>query len=271
MALEGIIPPIVTPKKANGDPDLKSLSKLMTFMNQSGVHGVFGLGNCGQFQDFNISQKRDVIDTIVRRAEMDVYVGVTGDSIEESAELAEYAAENGADAVVFIAGYGKFTSNPRKECLKNVNKFLELTDHNMKVVLYNNYWLTKQQNIPSKIFAELKKTKRVIGVKESSGNLGYFDLVIRNRNMPILQGDEYNIAHALEKGAAGAVPSIANLEPHLSLGIFYNQHDPERMKDYQRKQNEVSEEVYEGKRTADNVIRNIKERLKEKGIIRTAH
>ena len=46
--LGGVIPPITTPYKKNGDVDVASLEKLVKFELAAGVHAIFALGTGGE-------------------------------------------------------------------------------------------------------------------------------------------------------------------------------------------------------------------------------
>ena len=49
MKLHGVIVPVATPLTASGEPDLPSLYKLVHFLLDAGVHGMFANGSMGAF------------------------------------------------------------------------------------------------------------------------------------------------------------------------------------------------------------------------------
>ena len=130
--LSGVIVPVITPF-LNDQIDANSMNKLISFLVGSGVHGLFFLGNTGEFQYLSHEQKKQVIN-IATRAEtgkVKIFVGAIGETIEETVELARYARQKSVDAVVINPIYK--TSLSTYDYLKRV-----LDSSSGPVILYNN-------------------------------------------------------------------------------------------------------------------------------------
>src|SRR5205085_1911197 len=65
MQIRGIIPPVVTPMKANEDLDLPRLRWFLDHLIESGVHGIFVLGTNSEFYALDEAEKQAVIATTV--------------------------------------------------------------------------------------------------------------------------------------------------------------------------------------------------------------
>jgi 4-hydroxy-tetrahydrodipicolinate synthase len=148
-----------------------------------------------------------------------VLVGVMDTSFVESIALARRAADCGAAAAVLGAPYYFRADQPELfEYLEHIVPQLALP-----VFLYN---------IPShtKVPFELRTVKRalglrrVVGMKDSSGDLAYFRklarIALREPGFTLLMGSETQIPQAKRAGAHGAVPSAANLVPRLFVELY---------------------------------------------------
>ncbi len=84
--LHGIIVPLVTPLKADGRVDEKSLRNLANHVVDGGVNGIFVMGTTGEFQYLPFEQQRLAIGTVADEVgdRTLVVAGVTGKSVEET-------------------------------------------------------------------------------------------------------------------------------------------------------------------------------------------
>ena len=65
MKISGIIPPVVTPMKANEDIDLPRLKQHIDWQISKGVHGIFVLGTTGECCSMDEREKQEIIATAV--------------------------------------------------------------------------------------------------------------------------------------------------------------------------------------------------------------
>src|SRR5262245_4957708 len=103
----GIIPPIITPLKDRDTLDVAGLEKLVAHMLGGGVHGIFALGTTGEAPSLSYRLRREMVERTCRlvSGKVPVLVGITDTSFVESVHLAQFAAEQGAKAVVLSAPY----------------------------------------------------------------------------------------------------------------------------------------------------------------------
>ena len=89
--LSGVIPAIPTPLLGNEDADIKSLKKLIDFVIEKGVSGIFVLGSMGEGPALIDSQKKAVVETAVKHTEkrVPVLAGVSEVSTRRAIELAK--------------------------------------------------------------------------------------------------------------------------------------------------------------------------------------
>lgn len=101
--LKGIIPATVTPMDADGEIDLKQLSKYMDWL--SGFKGLKGLAvnmDTGEGPHLTDEEKALMIKTFKKSlgGSMAILAGISGRSTREAQAQAKAAAESGADALV---------------------------------------------------------------------------------------------------------------------------------------------------------------------------
>jgi 4-hydroxy-tetrahydrodipicolinate synthase len=103
----GIVPPLVTPLLGRDKFDVAGFERLLEHVIGGGVHGVFILGTTGEAPSLSYRLRREVIEQTCKivRGRVPVLVGITDTSIVEAVNLARYAAESGAQALVTSAPY----------------------------------------------------------------------------------------------------------------------------------------------------------------------
>jgi len=219
--LRGVIVPLVTPLRERDRLDDADLERLLEHVLRGGVHGIFLLGTTGEAPSLSHRLRHELVQRACRivNGRVPVLVGVTDTSFVESVALARRAADSGAHAAVLSAPYYFPADQPElAEYLEHIVPELALP-----VFLYN---------IPShtKISFGLETVRRamdlprVVGMKDSSGDLAYFRkvarLLPRRAGFTLLMGSETLVPQALRAGGHGAVPSAANLVPRLFVDLY---------------------------------------------------
>ena len=100
--LKGIIVPIVTPVTEHDAVDLHGLRRVVRYVLNGGVHGVFALGGTGNFCSFTAEERFEVARTVVEEVggRVPVLVGCMDSSTRLVVRNVRHAAEAGADCVV---------------------------------------------------------------------------------------------------------------------------------------------------------------------------
>ncbi|HEX7653808.1 MAG TPA: dihydrodipicolinate synthase family protein, partial [Verrucomicrobiae bacterium] len=215
--LNGIVPPMITPLLGRDELDAAGLEKLIEHILAGGVSGLFILGTTGEGPGLSYRLRRELIERACRQVNrrVPVLVGITDTAFVESVNLARVAAEAGADSVVLAPPYYLPEAQPElQEYLDHLVRELPLP-----LFIYNMPALTK-------VHIELETVKwamdnpRIIGLKDSSGDLAYFqaaaELIRQQRpDWPLLIGPEEKLLAALKAGGQGGVSGGANLFPLL--------------------------------------------------------
>jgi len=220
MQLHGIIPPIVTPMKDDESLDLPRLRELIDRLLLQGVHGIFVLGTTGEFYALEETEKQAVIAEAVAHVNgrVPLLAGTGGISTREVIRLTRMAEREGATAVSIITPY--YISPTQSEMIQHYQRIAESTA--IPVVLYNNPSTCGGLRLEAESVARLSELKNVVGIKDSSGDMQYLleILSLVPRSFAVLQGRDTLIFPALQAGAKGAVPSMANLAARLCVEIY---------------------------------------------------
>jgi len=219
--LRGIIPPMVTPLAAPDQLDVQGVERLVEHLVAGGVHGLFLLGTCGEGTSLGYELRRALVDRVCRQVDgrIPILVSITDTSYAESVALAGHAANAGADAVVIAPPY--YLPIEQAELLEHVLRLA--ADVPLPVVLYNMPSLTKVAFEPPTL-RRLMEEESIVGLKDSSGDLDYFQKVRElTRARPdwfLLVGPEHLLARAIALGGDGGVSGGANVDPQLFVRIY---------------------------------------------------
>ncbi|MGF1578253.1 MAG: dihydrodipicolinate synthase family protein [Gemmataceae bacterium] len=217
----GIIPPLVTPLRDRDTLDEVGLSRLLEHVVAGGVHGVFLLGSTGEGPSLSYRLRRELIGQAceIIAGRVPVLVGITDTSFVESVNLSLVAEDAGASAVVLSTPYYFPPSQP--ELVSYVDRLVE--ELPLPLMLYNMPDLTKVW-FEIDTLQSLAKHPAIIGIKDSSGDLVYFERLMEIRKVrpdwSILMGPEALLVEAMRLGSDGAVAGGANVVPRLFVECY---------------------------------------------------
>ena len=217
----GIIPPMVTPLKEWDTLDQDGMVRLIDHILSGGVHGLFLLGTTGEAPSLSHRLRKEIVqralDQIKER--IPVLVGITDTSFDESINLAEYAAEKGASAVVLAPPY--YFPAGQLELLEYLEHLVPQLP--LPLFLYNMPTHTKLFFEPETVKAA-SEIPGVIGLKDSSANMVYFhqlQQIFKDQNdFRLFIGPEELLGETLVLGGHGGVCGGGNLIPKLYVELY---------------------------------------------------
>jgi len=260
--LTGIVPPMITPLRNRDELDVAGLEKLVEHILSGGVSGIFILGTTGEGPGLSYRLRRELIERVCRQVKkrVPVLVGITDTAFVESIQLARHAEKFGADAVVAAPPYYLPEAQPElQEYLDHLVAELPLP-----LYIYNMPALTKV-HIELDTVRWAMDNKKIIGLKDSSGDLAYFkaaaELIKKNRpDWPLLIGPEEKLFDALQAGGHGGVSGGANLFPKLYVKVCeaHRAGNLARAQELQRQIQRVSDSFYRIGKYSSSIIKGIK-------------
>lgn len=215
----GVIPPLITPLDRAGHVDTAAARALVDYTLAGGCSGLFVVGGCGMGPWLTMAQRGETIRAMVAAAagKAPVLVGVMLPGTGPAREAARQAAAEGADALVVGSPYyyGLDADGQRR----HVEAVLAAVD--LPVLLYNIPQCTRHGL--HEAVAALAREPRVLGIKDSSGDLAGFQrfLSIKGQrpDFGVLQGDERVMAASLLADGDGLIPGLANVAPHVFVDL----------------------------------------------------
>ncbi len=217
----GIIPPLVTPLVDRDTLDVDGLERLIEHTIRGGVSGLFILGTTGEAPSLTYRLRRELIERVCRQVggRIQVYVGITDTAFGESVALAASAADAGADALVLTTPY--YFPAGQTELTDYIGHIVpELP---LPLMLYNMPALTKVW-FELETLRKLSGFERIVGVKDSSGDLDYYEGLVGLRgerpDWHFFMGPEHLMVESVRLGGDGGVNGGANVFPMLFANAF---------------------------------------------------
>lgn len=221
FSANGIIVPIVTPIDRFGEFDETAYRRLIEYLIQNGVSGIFPFGTTGEFYAFDEKTYERIIsvtvDAVAQRAA--VYAGANHITTNGAIQLVEIAAKAGADAVSVLTPM--FISQTQEEIYNYYSQIA--AESELPIIIYNNRPKTNV-TVEPKTLGELCKVSGIVGIKDSTGDMTnteeYLRLTRKVKNFDVLIGRDTLILAGLHYGASGAIASCANVAPALTTRIY---------------------------------------------------
>jgi 4-hydroxy-tetrahydrodipicolinate synthase len=203
----------------NGEVDYDGFRRLLTFQLAEGIDGIVPLGTTGESPTLEEAEEEKLIRIAVEEAggRVPVIVGTGSNATNYAVKYTKRAKDLGADAALVVTPY---YNKPNDEGLFRHFETVA-REGGLPVVVYNIASRTGR-NIPPALLEKLAAIPGIIGVKESSGDIGQMGDIIRGiaapgkaagRPFTVLSGDDAFTLPLLALGGDGVISVIANLVP----------------------------------------------------------
>ncbi|AZQ34643.1 dihydrodipicolinate synthase family protein [Streptomyces cyaneochromogenes] len=216
--LTGVVPPVCTPLTPDREVDVPSLLRLVDHLVEGGVHGLFVLGSSSEAAYLTDRQRRLVVEAVAGHVagRLPVLAGVIDMTTPRVLDHVRAVTAAGADAVVATAPF--YARTHRAEIARHYR--LIAAGSPVPVIAYD-IPVSVHTKLPADVILDLAAEGALAGLKDSSGDLaGFREVVTGARGRPdvrgfsVLTGSELVVDAALAIGADGAVPGLANVDPH---------------------------------------------------------
>lgn len=213
--MHGVYLPLVTPFR-DGDVDIESLQKLVTYYATSGVNGLIMLGTTGESPTVESDEQQMIVEATLEAAggTLPVYVGVSGNSTRHVVRgLSAFASHEVAGYLVATPYYNR---PPADGMVAHYQALDQETDRT--IILYNVPYRTGANLANDALFEIVTTTSNVRAVKDSTGNIFQsLDLLDRApAELSVLTGEDALYFTSLANGAAGGILAAS----HLATGTF---------------------------------------------------
>ncbi len=219
MKLSGVIPPITTPFQ-KGNVSLDGLKENFHKWNKTGLSGYLVLGSNGEAVYLNDKEKMKVMEASRESIPQSkvMIVGTGMESTRETIRFTHQAAKIGADfGLVVTPSYFKGSMKPQVL----YDHFIAVAEASQIGILLYNVPQFTGINLDPELVAKLSSHPNIVGVKDSSGNIGQLnDIIHLSKNgFAVFVGSAPVFFPALCVGAVGGILAVANVVPEECVGI----------------------------------------------------
>lgn len=217
MKLYGVIPPMVTPFREDGELDFKGLETLVDHLGTR-VDGLFVCGSYGSGPLMDLSERKAVASTCMATVagKIPVIVHTGAASSKDAAILSAHAADIGAKAVSAVAPF--YFHHSHSGVYEYYKAILKAVPEGFPVYIYHNPRFSGYE-IEFRTILALRELG-VAGVKDATFDIGKYALYARELEplgMDIVLGTESMWLSARALGAEAYIPGLASAFPELCV------------------------------------------------------
>lgn len=229
MTFTGPIPPMVTPFDEKGNVDIDAHLHNVQQWSDAGLQGFLVMGSNSEAAYLETDEKLDLIRHTVTQVgkSAKVLVGTGMESTRSTIALTNAAAALGADAALLLTPFYYREAMSEQALIRH---FFEIANHSdIPILLYNVPKYTGI-NVSSALVREISEHPNIIGMKDSSGNIGQlvqFQQAAAS-SFQVLVGTAAVWYPALDLGTTAGIMALANCAPAECLEVERLFHAGER-------------------------------------------
>lgn len=218
--LRGIIPPIVTPFKENGDIDEQLLRQEMKICLDAGADGLSVAGSTGEgptLEDDELVRLIKIAKSIMDDTQP-LVCGIMRTCTKAAVRSGIAARDAGADAIMVTpTAYNVLVPNEEGmyDFYSTISKEVKLP-----IIIYN---VIPQNTISAELYTRLlNTTDYVAAIKQSVGGIQalYRDIMVSDNKGKVFAATDDMIFSCFELGAAGAISAILSVFPEESCMMW---------------------------------------------------
>ncbi len=211
--LRGMGVAVVTPFNQSGEIDFAALQRVLEHLIRHRADYLVIQGTTGESVTLNAEEKRALLDFVleINHKRLPVVYGVGGYDTREILHTFEQFDFSGVDAILSVSPY---YNRPTQEGLYQHYRQIDAYSP-LPVILYNVPARTGQNVTAATTLRIARDCKRIVAVKEASGNFNQTMSIIRERpkNFLVLSGDDAIALPAVAAGADGVISVVGNAFP----------------------------------------------------------
>jgi 4-hydroxy-2-oxoglutarate aldolase len=220
MRLRGIVPPLVTPFRQDGEIDLPAFEANVDSYAGEDLAGYLVLGSNGEAASLDEAEKLALVEAARRRAgDRIVLVGTGCESTRETIRLTRKVADLGADGVLVLTPHF-YKQRMTDEALRR--HFEAVADASPVPVFLYSVPLFTGIAVSAPLAGSLAAHRRIAGIKDSSGDMGALARILAAvpESFSVACGSAPAFYAALCLGASAGVLAIANCVPRPVAALF---------------------------------------------------
>ena len=213
--IKGVVVPILTPLTLEEEVDKVSMRRLVNYLVEGGVHGIWAAGTTGEFASLTMEQHVVAIETVVEEVagRVPVIGNISAASTEVTVRIGLAVRDIGLTGVAATPPF--YFPNAQDELLDHYRRIKDRVG--LPLWVYNIPVTVKTAVEPATV-SRLAGEGTIVGTKDSSGAgelLAELNLLCEQAGTELYRflGTLYRISSARSVGAHGVIPGIANLVP----------------------------------------------------------
>ena len=215
FSIRGIIPCLLTPFTARGEPDFSLLARNVRHLDQTGVDALCVGGVAAEMAGSTPAEFGRICETVVASTSKPVIASLYPDSTVEAVELARAAVLAGAQALLLAQPHYLFQPD-----LAGLEEMFRIVRREIRVPLLLSNSLASAPLDMSAV-ERLSGAGLIDGVHQGAGDPHLLtDLLAADPRLPVLTGIEALMYVAFLLGAEGAIASLAAVFPDDCVAMY---------------------------------------------------
>jgi len=202
---------LVTPFDESGNIDFASLKRVLVH-TAKGVDYFVVMGTTGESATMSKDEKKKVLNFVLNnnRRKLPIVYGIGGNNTASVMEEIHQTDLSQVDAILSVSPY--YNKPSQEGIFRHFSVIAEASPR--PVILYNVPGRTASNLTPETIL-RLARHKKIIGVKEASGNLEQCMKIVKEKppNFMLISGDDLLTLPIYSIGGVGVISVLANAFP----------------------------------------------------------
>jgi len=236
--MRGAMTALITPFK-NGKIDEETYAKLIKRQIENDIDYVVPVGTTGESATLSHDEHKKCIEIAVevcKGSDTKVLAGAGSNSTHEAIDLAKFAEEKGADAILSVAPY--YNKPTQKGLYEHFKAIAEAID--IPVVIYNVPGRTCSNIEVETAIKLFNDIENIVAIKEATGKIENVVALSSKSNISILSGDDGINYPILASGGKGVISVTSNLLPKKIAKLVHS-----ALKGDFLTSKEINEELYD--------------------------
>lgn len=219
--LRGIFTPHMVPLDAHDRIHEAELRRMIDWLVDRGVHGLYPNGSTGEFTRFDFAERKEIVRIVAEQARgrVKIMAGAAEANVKTTLEACEYYATLGCDCVAIVPPfYYPLTQGNVREYFLTIAR-----DTPIDITVYNIPQFSNPISVDT--LKRLAEHPRIIGIKDSSRDLPAY-LVMMNEvravrpDFSFLLGCEEILVPSLVMGGDGGTIATSGVVPELIVEMY---------------------------------------------------
>lgn len=212
---KGSFTALITPFK-DGKIDERAFCRIVEWQISEGTHGLVPVGTTGESPTLSHDEHKRIVELTVETAKgrVPVIAGAGSNATGEAVELARFAKQVGADAVLVVTPY---YNKPTQE---GIYQHYRVVAEGVAIpqIVYNCPGRTGSSVSPETV-ARLSELDNIVALKDAADSIDYTTEVVTLCDLTVLSGADGLNFPIMALGGKGAISVLANVAPRLMADL----------------------------------------------------